>query len=374
MHEWFDRIAGSERVVAEMLAVFPGADLYSVVDFLPEAERAPFLGKRARTTFVQHLPWARRHFRRYLPLMPLAIGRLDLSRYDLVISSNHAVAKGVRTGPGQVHVSYVHTPMRYAWDMQDDYLRDAGLVRGPLAWGARWMLGRLRHWDRRTAQAVDAFVANSRYVADRIGRSWGREAAVIYPPVDTAGYALCERKEDFYLAASRLVPYKRMDLIVRAFARMPSRRLIVIGDGPEAGRLRALAAPNVTLLGYQEGAALRDYMQRARALVFAAEEDFGIVPVEAQACGTPVIAFGRGGATESLNGLDAPSPTGVFFGEQTVESLMAAVDAFEGAAGRISAAACRENALRFGAERFRREFGAFVEACLAQHARQAART
>jgi glycosyltransferase involved in cell wall biosynthesis len=245
--------------------------------------------------------------------------------------------------------------------MQEDYLRDAGLSSGPLAWGARWMLERLRRWDARTAQDVGAIVANSHYVADRIRRSWGRGAAVVHPPVDTSGFALREDKEEFYLAASRLVPYKRMDVIVRAFAQMPQRRLVVIGDGPESTRLRLAAAPNVSFLGYQRADALRDHLQRARAFLFAAEEDFGIVPVEAQACGTPVIAFGRGGATESIRGLGTAAPTGVFFDEQTPEAVAAAVATFERERGNISPRACRENALRFGAERFRREMRALVQ-------------
>ncbi len=251
--------------------------------------------------------------------------------------------------------------MRYAWDMQGDYLRAAGLRAGPKLWLARYALRKLREWDVKSAQAVDSIVANSHYVASRIRNHWGREAKVIHPPVDIQSFRNEGAKEDFYLAASRLVPYKRMDLIVEAFNRMPDRRLVVIGEGAQFARLSRMAAANVRLIGYQSASALVDYMQRARAFVFAAEEDFGIVPVEAQACGTPVIAFGRGGVRETIIGLDAAEPTGVFFAEQTWQGLTAAIREFEMQESRITREACRKNAERFGEARFRREFGELME-------------
>lgn len=324
IHDWLTTYAGAERVLEQMLTVYAQADLFAVCDFLPPEQRAFLQGRVPQTSFIQRLPLAARRYRGYLPLMPLAIEQLDVSSYDVVLSSSHAVAKGVLTGPQQLHVSYVHSPIRYAWDLQHQYLREAQLQHGLKSMLARLSLHYMRLWDVRTANGVDAFIANSRFIARRIAKVYRRPARVIYPPVEVEAFSLREQKEDFYLTASRMVPYKKMPLIVEAFAAMPDKRLVVIGDGPELARCKAVAAPNVELLGYQPFEVLRDYMQRARAFVFAAEEDFGITPVEAQACGTPVIAFGRGGACETIVGLDAAAPlpaaggaapTGLFFAE-----------------------------------------------------------
>ncbi|MEX3926092.1 glycosyltransferase family 4 protein [Paraburkholderia sp. BR10936] len=361
VHEWLVTYAGSEKVVEQILQLFPQADLYSVVDFFPESQRGVLGGRHATTSFIQHLPRARKSFRTYLPLMPLAIEQFDLSSYDLVISSSHAVAKGILTGPNQVHVSYVHSPIRYAWDLQHQYLCEAGLQRGMKSWIVRALLHYMRIWDQRTAHGVDAFVANSAFVGRRIRKAYGSEATVVYPPVDVERFELGDQHEDFYLIASRMVPYKRIPLIVEAFARMPSRRLVVIGDGADFARVKACATPNVTLLGYQPDEALVDYMQRARAFVVAAEEDFGISVVEAQACGTPVIALGRGGSREIV--VDSPDPergTGLFFSEQSVESIVDAVERFE-RQPPLKAEVCRRNAMRFTEERFKQEFLSVVE-------------
>lgn len=363
VHEWFTTIAGSEKVVEQILYLFPQADVFAVYADPSVVARTPFLkGRQVRTTFVQHLPKAKTAFRSYLPLMPLAVEQLDLSGYDLIISSAHAVAKGVLTGPDQLHISYVHSPIRYAWDLQHQYLRESGLDRGFKGWIAKWALHKIRLWDYRTAAGVDHFVANSRFIGRRIHKVYGRSADVIYPPVDVDAFELCADKEDYYLTASRLVPYKRMDLIVQAFAQMPDKRLVVIGDGPEMSKLQASAAPNIELLGYQEFSVLKHHLQRARAFVFAAEEDFGITPVEAQACGTPVIAFGRGGALETV--VMSPDPaqaTGVFFQEQTVESLMAAVQVFESHPEGFRPEVCRRHAEQFSIEQFRQSFSTYVD-------------
>lgn len=363
VHDWLVTYAGAERVLEQLLVLYPEADLYSLLDFVSPDERA-FLGGRAvRTSFIQRLPWASRKYRNYLPLMPLAIEQFDLSRYDLIISSSHAVAKGVISGPDQVHLCLCHSPIRYAWDLQHQYLREAGLEKGIRSMLARYMLHRIRLWDLRTANGVDGFAAVSQFVARRIWKVYRRQAVVIYPPVDVDGFGFKGDKDDFYVTASRMVPYKRMDLIVEAFAQMPGRKLVVIGDGPEASKVRARATSNVQILGHQHFPVLRDHLQRAMAFVFAAEEDFGIAPVEAQACGTPVIAYRRGGVNESVRGLGDladPAPTGVFFEEQTVPALIGAVERFERDRGLIDPAACRLNALRFGPERFRDEFGAYV--------------
>jgi glycosyltransferase involved in cell wall biosynthesis len=361
VHDWLVTYAGAERALEQILAIYPHADLYSVVDFLPPEDRASLQGKVAKTTFIQHLPFARSRYRAYFPIMPFAIERLNLSAYDMVISSSHSVAKGVRTAPGQLHISYVHSPMRYAWDLQEQYLAEAGLNRGLKGLAARWMLGRMRRWDKRTASGVDWFVCNSDYIARRIARAYQREATVIYPPVDVSYFTLKDAKEEFYLTASRMVPYKKIGTIVEAFARLPDKRLVVIGDGPERDKIARLAPGNVTLLGHQPRAVLRDHMQRARGFLFAAEEDFGIVPLEAQACGTPVIVYGKGGALETVRGLEAAEPTGLFFEAQTPEAIADAVLRFESNQSRFSSAACRENALAFAPERFRAEFAAFVE-------------
>jgi glycosyltransferase involved in cell wall biosynthesis len=361
VHDWLVTYAGAERVLEQMLVLYPDADLYSLIDFLPQEERG-FLGNRAvGTSFLQRIPGMRRGYRRFLPLMPLAIEQFDLSPYDLVISSSHAVAKGILTGPDQLHICYCHSPMRYAWDLQHQYLRETGLDRGVRSWLARYLLHRIRLWDYRTANGVDEFIANSGFVAGRIAKVYRRESAVIYPPVDTETFGLGGEKQDVYVTTSRMVPYKRIDLVVEAFARMPERRLVVIGDGPEASRIRAKAGPNITLLGHQPRNVLREHLQHARAFVFAAEEDFGIAPVEALACGTPVIAYGKGGALETIDGLESPTPTGVFFGQQTATAIQAAVQQFEIEERRMSPDACRASAIRFGAETFRRRLKAYVD-------------
>jgi glycosyltransferase involved in cell wall biosynthesis len=363
VHDWLVTYAGAERVLEQMLRVLPDADLYSLIDFVEPSQRG-FLGQRTvRTSFLQRMPGVSRRYRQFLPLMPLAIEQFDLSGYDLIVSSSYAVAKGVLTGPDQLHICMCYSPMRYAWDLQHQYLRESGLDRGLRSWLARWVLHRTRNWDARTGAGVDEFLAISRFVARRIRKVYRRESTVLYPPVDTEAFTPSPqtRREPFYLTASRLVPYKRVELIVEAFAAMPERSLVVIGDGPEARRIRARATANVQLLGEQPLPVLLDHLRRTRAFVFAAEEDFGIVPVEAQACGTPVIAFGKGGALETIRGLNHPQPTGVFFSEQTTDALQTAVTTFEREGSRITAEACRHNALRFRAELFREGFGSFVQ-------------
>lgn len=358
VHDWLTVYAGAERVLEQMLAVYPDADLYCVCDFLPPAERGFLQGRVPRTSFIQNLPGARKHYRSYLPLMPLAIEQLDLSGYDIVLSSSHAVAKGVLTGPDQLHVSYVHSPMRYAWDMQHQYLRESGLDKGLKGWAARWMLHKLRMWDLRSSFGVDLFLANSRFIARRIRKVYRREASVLHPPVQLDAFAPAAERQDYYVTASRLVPYKRVDLIVEAFAAMPQRRLVVIGDGPEMARLRALAAghANVELLGYRAQSEMARLLSGARAFVFAAEEDFGIAPLEAQASGIPVIAYGKGGALESVRSIDTQNPqgaTGLFFSEQTVSSLIGAIQRYESVEAAFDSAACRSHAELYGPARFR---------------------
>lgn len=363
VHDWLPLYAGGERLLEQMITVFPEADIFTLIDALPEAQRGFLQGRPVTTSFIQQLPFGKTKYRSYLPLMPLAVEQFDLSAYDLVISNSHAVAKGVITGPDQLHICMCLSPIRYAWDLQHQYLREAGLERGPKSLLARLVLHRIRLWDVRTANGVDEFIAISQFIRKRIWKVYRRESAVIYPPVDVSAFSLHERKEDFYLAASRMVPYKRTDLIVRAFSQMPEKKLVVIGTGPDFEKIKAQAGPNVTLLGYQPFDVLRDHMQRARAFIFAAEEDFGIVPLEAQACGTPVIAYGKGGALETVRGLDHPQPTGVFFNPQTPQALQEAVLTFEAAASRFQPQKIREHAQAFNQQRFREEFVSFVAQC-----------
>jgi glycosyltransferase involved in cell wall biosynthesis len=363
VHDWLTAYVGGERVLEQMIRLFPEADLFTTIDVLNQEERRFLQGKSPHTTFAQNWPLLRRHYRKLLPLMMFAIEQLDVSECELVLSSSASVGKGILTGPDQLHIAYVHSPMRYAWDMQHQYLRDSHLEHGLKSLLARWLLHRARIWDLRTANGVDYFVANSRFIARRIWKVYRRQATVIYPPVDVDAFQLREDKEDFYLTVSRLVPYKKIPLIVEAFGHLPQRRLLVIGDGTEMARVRKMAGPNVELLGYQSSAVVRDYMQRARAFVFAAEEDFGIAPVEAQACGTPLIAFGRGGALETVRGLDHPRPTGIFFAEQSAAAIAAAVTEFERNESKLDPRACTESAQRFSPNVFRDRYGRFVRNC-----------
>ncbi|MFO1074198.1 MAG: glycosyltransferase family 4 protein [Geminicoccaceae bacterium] len=360
VHDWLTVYGGAERVLEQILAVLPQAELFSLVDFVPEDQRAFLGGRKVRTSFLQHLPLARRHYRHYLPLMPLAIEQFDLSAFDVVISSSYAVAKGVITGPDQTHISYVHSPVRFAWDLQHQYLSHSGLGHGLRALLVRALLHKLRLWDLRTANGVDHFIANSDFIARRVWKVYRRPAQVIHPPVALDTFRADRAREDHYVVLARLVPYKRIDLIVEAFAQLPAHRLVVIGDGPEGERLRRRAPPNVELAGYLPAERARDLLERARAFVFAAEEDFGIAMVEAQACGAPVIAYGKGGAAEIVRDLDEPAPTGVLFHQQTPEALVAAIQHFEAHHLRVTASACRDNAERFASPRFRAELAAAI--------------
>jgi glycosyltransferase involved in cell wall biosynthesis len=361
VHDWFTLYAGSEKVVRQLLEVFPGADLFGLIDFLPKRDRERFRIPAIRTSFLQKIPGMRRYYRYFLPVMPLAIERMDFSGYDLILSSSHAVSKGLISGPDQLHISYIHAPVRYAWGMEREYLESMGWNL-PKRLAARGVLGLIRRWDVRAAQRPDRLVANSEYVAGRIRDIYHRKAAVIHPPVDTEFFTPGGEREGFYLAASRLVPYKRLDLIVRAFHGLPEKKLVIIGDGPQADRIRPLLTPNITWLGYQPDEVLRDYLQRCRAFVFAAREDFGLLPVEAQACGAPVLAYGEGGCRETVDGTDHADPTGLYFEEQTVESIRKAVSEFERDPGRFTPANCRRKAEQFSTPRFREAIGRYVQA------------
>jgi glycosyltransferase involved in cell wall biosynthesis len=364
IHEWLVNYAGSERVLEQIVNLYPDADLFCQVDFLRDDERGFILDKKAETSFIQNLPYAKQKYRSYLPFMPFAVSRLDVSDYDVIISNSHSVAKGIKKRPGQLQICYCHTPMRYVWDLQAQYLKGAGLDLGVKGAVVKYILRRIREWDYKTAQQVNYFIANSHYIQDRIKRSYGRESTVIYPPVNVDAFQLHENKDKFFLAASRMVSYKKMDIIVDAFSEngLP---LIVIGDGPDLEKVKSRAKKNIEFLGFQDSSVLIEYMQKARAFIFAAEEDFGIIPVEAQACGTPVIAYGIGGVTETVvpvkNTEASPAPTGIFFNEQTVPALIGAVNTFETMESKFDPHEIRKNAERFSIERFQRELKDFMD-------------
>jgi glycosyltransferase involved in cell wall biosynthesis len=356
VHEWLVTYAGSERVVEQMLRLYPEADLFSLVEFLPADLKFFIQHKPVTTSFLQRLPFANPRFRNYLPLMPLAIEQFDLSDYDLILSSNHAVAKGVTTRADQLHICYMHTPIRYAWDLQQQYLQGAKLTRGLKSGLTQLVLHYLRLWDVASANRVDHFIANSRFVAQRIRKTYRRPAHIIYPPVAVDRFFPNPKREEFYFVLSRFVPYKRVSLIVEAFNQL-KLPLIVIGDGAERNYLKSIAGRNITLLGHQPEATVVDLMQRCKAFVYAAAEDFGITLVEAQAAGAPVIAYGRGGAAETV----IPGKTGLLFSEQTVESLIDAVKTYETGQISVNPEELRQHAEKFAPERFRQELSAYID-------------
>ncbi len=365
VHDWLPVIGGAEKVLAQILKIYPDADVYTLFDFLNDEERKSLGIKNVTTSYFSKWPKVKKYYRHLFPFYPLAIEDFDLFDYDLVVSSSHLVAKGVITGAHQVHVSYVHSPVRYAWDFTHQYLKQTGYDKGLKGLIVKYLLSRLRIWDYRTANGVDHFIANSGYIKNRIWKVYRREAEVVYPPIDIEDFEFQADKEDFYLTASRMVPYKRLDLIAEAFAQMPDKNLVIIGDGPEMDKIKAIAdkASNIELLGFQSNEVLRDNMKRAKSFVFAAEEDFGIIPVEVQACGTPVIAFGKGGALETVVGYnkDPDNATGVFFGEQTSASIIEAVQRFESIEEKITAENCLKKAQKFTSDQFMSDLKTIID-------------
>ena len=356
IQDWLTEMGGAEQVFKQLYALYPDADVFTLV-YAPEVlAKLGVSQERVTASFIQKLPFSQTKYRNYLPFFSLAIESFDLSEYDVVISSSYAVAKGVLTGSAQLHICYCHSPVRYAWDLHHQYLREAGLQRGLKGFIVKYFLHKLRIWDVVSANRVDYFISNSNYIARRIAHTYRRDATTIYPPVGVEDFPLQTEKEDYYFTCSRLVPYKKIDLIVTAFQDLPDKKLVVIGDGPEMDKIKKLAGANVQILGYQSFEVLKDYMCKARAFVFAAEEDFGIVPLEAQACGTPVIAYGKGGALETvLEGI-----TGMFFREQSRESLVAALNAFEQRATNFDPVQIRKHAEQFGVSQFQNEIRKFV--------------
>ncbi|MDJ1157078.1 glycosyltransferase [Chelatococcus sp. SYSU_G07232] len=357
VHDWCPAFRGGERVLSELCRLFPAVDVFTLFDFLPPDVKADhFANATFHTSPVNRLPKVEKFYRSLFFLCPFLIEQFDVTGHDVVISSSAAFARGVLTRPDQPHLCYVHSPIRYAWDEQFSYLAQGRLGFGPMGLLFRYLLHNLRTWDTRTAHGPDVMLANSTYVRARIRHIYGRDAEVVFPPVAVDEFDLVVDKDDYYVTASFLAPYKRTDLVIRAFGAMPHRRLVVVGEGQQSRTLRALAGPNVSFTGYLPR---RDYIAmvaQARALVFAGCEDFGIALAEAQACGTPLIAFGRGGARDIVRPFGAAdAPTGILFEHQTVAAIVEAVEHFEGNRRSMAPEACRQNALRFSADRFRRE-------------------
>jgi glycosyltransferase involved in cell wall biosynthesis len=363
VHEWLTpkAIGGSELVVQAILHSLD-ADLYALIDFESTNPQSYLFGRAIGTTFLQHFPGSQNGVQKYLPLLPFAIEQLDLRSYDIVLSSAHTVAKGVLTSPNQMHVCYCHTPMRFAWELTFDYLRSSQMGKGLVGIFTRYLLHQLRQWDVIAANRVDYFIANSHHTARRIWRCYRRQATVIYPPVNIERFPFLSAKQDFYVTVSRLVSYKQVSLIVEAFNQL-QRPLIVIGKGPELEALRKLAQPNIQILGAQSNQVVEKYLSEAKAFIYAAYEDFGIAVVEAQACGTPVIAYGAGGALETVIDIyqQPKKATGLFFETQTVTALVEAVEKFEECAKNFHPETIYAHASQFAPTIFQKRYLDFVE-------------
>ncbi|MDO6724798.1 glycosyltransferase [Celeribacter halophilus] len=363
VHDWLPVVSGAERVLQQMVAAFPNSEVYTLFDFLTEKERREIVGlSPVHVSRLNALPGVRKYYRYLLLSCTRAIEEFDVTNHEIIISSSAALAKGVLTSPEQKHFAYVHSPARYAWDLTHEYINGIdGVAAGLKQMLARQMMHKFRLWDMRTSPSVDHFIANSEFIKKRIWKVYRRDADVIYPPVNTDGFNLpAEPRQEHFLVASRMVPYKRIPMIVEAFARRPDLKLHVVGDGPEMPAVRAAAGTNVEILGHVPFSELKRQMQTARAFVFAAKEDFGIVPVEAQACGTPVIALGQGGTAETVRSLERKNPTGVWFEEQTIDSFLAALDRFIVEESAFTPENCRQNALAFSEEKFRKQLSSYV--------------
>lgn len=354
VHDWLIGYAGAEKVSEDILRLYP-SDIFTLVHDPDKMKGTYFHDFKIETSFIQNLPWGVKKYRSYLPLFPLAVEQFNLNDYDLVISSSFCVAKGALTNHYQKHICYCHSPVRYAWDLYHTYLKEAKLEKGLKAFMAKYFLHKIRNWDYMSANRVDHYVANSNFVAQRIKKIYNREAAVIHPPVDTKSFVINTSKEEFYLTASRMVPYKKIDLIAEAFSQMPDKKLVIIGDGPEMDKVKRASKKNIEILGYQDNKTLVSYMQKAKGFVFAAEEDFGIMPVEAQACGTPVIAYGKGGVMDSV----VEGKTGTFFPEHSVASIVEAIKKFEKTS--FDYQLIRQHAESFDNEVFKSKFKAFID-------------
>lgn len=353
IHYWLVGMRGGEKVLESICELYPNADIFThVID--PDKISNKLKQHKIETTFINKLPFAKRYYQKYLPLMPLALEQLDLSEYDLIISTESGPAKGVITRPDATHICYCHTPMRYAWDMYHEYLRQQNFFTRMMM---RPLLHYIRLWDFQSAARVDHFIANSNYVSKRINKFYRREATVIHPPVDVDTFTpSTQAKEDYYLLLGQLVRYKKADLAVQAFTKL-NKKLLVIGVGEQQKELENMAGENIEFLGWQEQSVIRHHLQHCKALIFPGVEDFGIVPLEAMACGTPVIAYGAGGALETV----VDNETGLLFNEQSVSGLIAAIKRFENRAEKFDSLTLQAHAQAFSSTRFKDEFLNFVD-------------
>lgn len=356
VHEWLSTFGGTERLLVESRKLFPNADIFALTHFRKNFQNTALADLTTKTTFLQNIPGIERHYRKLLPLMPFAVESLDVSTYNLVISLSHAVAHGVKTHSQQTHVSYISTPMRYAWHMRDEYLNLHGLTNPLVRLAANGTLNLLRQWDISASVRSDSLIANSKWTGTHIHEAWSRTSEVIYPPVDVDRFSPADEREEYYLLVSRLVPYKMGIEIVKAF-NVLGMPLVIIGDGPDLPAIQRIAKNNIKLMGYQPDSVVTDFMNRAKAFVYMATEDFGIAMVEAQAAGCPVIAYGKGGATEII----LNEETGLLFSDQTEAGMVEAVLRFESMNYKEMVVPSTINAVRFSAERFRREFSSHIE-------------
>lgn len=352
VHDWMVGLGGGEKVLRALHEMYP-VPIYTLIHNPKALQGTYFEKKEIHSSFIQKLPFAKKLYRNYLPFFPLAIEQFNLGDYNLILSNSHAVAKGVLTTPSQMHICYCNTPMRYAWDLYHFHLEQLKGIKKSLA---RVLLHKLRHWDLHSQQRVDHFIGNSKCVVKRIKKVYGRDAVAIYPPVNVDDFTISKAREDYYFTCSRLVPYKRIDLLIKAFSLMPDKKLVIIGDGPEMPKLKKMAAKNVELLGEQTDEVLKQTLARSKAFLFAAEEDFGIVAVEAQASGVPVIAYGKGGSLETV----ISGKTGIFFPEQNPTSIIAAIQAFEKQEHTFDPLLIQSHAKAFSKERFQREMREFI--------------
>lgn len=366
IYDWYTVYGGAERCIESFNTIWPDLEHFALIDFLNFAQRKSILkGKSVYTSFIQKLPFAKKHYRKYLPLFPYAIEQFDLNDYELVLSCSSCVSKGVLTNHDQLHISYVLSPVRYAWDLYAQYLTESNLNKGIKGFFAKLILHYIRIWDLATSNRPDYYITLSHYVAKRIKKLYGKDSIVIYPPVDVSAFTISDTTSDYFITSSRMVTYKKMDLIVEAFSKT-SHKLIVIGDGPDMKKVKSKASSNITIAGYLERDEMITLTQRAKAFVFAANEDFGIAPVEAQASGIPVIAFGKGGALETIKGKFpneqiTKTDTGVFFHQQSVDSLLEGIKFFLHNEDKFDKQTIRENAKRFSTERFEKEIKGTIE-------------
>jgi glycosyltransferase involved in cell wall biosynthesis len=364
IHDWLPLFSGAEQVVSQIMRTVGPSDLYTLFDFLSVEDRTRIGAKRIITSYLNKLPFCDKYYRWTFPFCPAAIESFDLSQYDLVMSSSAAFSKGIIVHPHQRHISYVHTSIRYAWDQTFEYLHQTPLSRPPLGMLLRLALHNLRVWDTRTANSPDILLANSSMVKRRIEQVYGRSAVVLPPPVDVDSFPLCVDKDDYFVVASRLVPYKRIDIVVDAFTQMPNRRLLVVGDGPEMARLKARAGANVAFMGHVKHSALVEMIRHAKAFIFASCEDFGIVMAEAQAAGTPVLAFHRGGARDIVVTSEQGPPTGVLFTDQSAAAVKDAVERFCATYRAFSPQTCHDNAERFSSQNFRSRLSQIISTAM----------